>query len=171
MCNCFTKNGEGKEKQGEGGIEREREREQGQEMGTNAILWTPHQHSPEEIKLPPVWLGFSTICIVFKSESQTLSYFIGVSKEALQSISETQLFQLLSITKKSLWRSRNLKTARGASSQSVWTWKSVSVHLGRPLGLYRTVGKSSSRSWRERCKIKVNNGTNTIYRVLAVSGF
>lgn len=79
-------------------------------MGMNAILQIPHQHSPEEIKLPPVWLGFSAICIVFQSESQTLSYFTGVSKEALQSVSETQPFQLVSITKESLWRSRNCTT-------------------------------------------------------------
>lgn len=90
----------------------ERERKQGQEVGMNALLWTPHQHSPEEIKLPPVWLGFSAICIVFKSVSQTLSYFTGVSKEGLQSISETQPLPLLGMTGKSLWRSRNCHSMR-----------------------------------------------------------
>ena len=76
--------------------ERRRKKKRGEKGSRiNAFLRTPHRHSPEEIEMPPVWLGFSAICIVFKSASQTLSYFTGVSKEGLQSISETQTLPLV----------------------------------------------------------------------------
>lgn len=55
--------------------ERERKREGRKEAetrgGNESLAVDTHQHSPEEIKLPPVWLGFSAICIEFESVSQT----------------------------------------------------------------------------------------------------
>lgn len=100
--------------------EREKERGERKEAetrgGNECLAVDTHQHSPEEIKLPPVWLEFSAICIdEFESVSQTPSYFTGVRKEGLQSISETQSLPLLGMTGKSLWRSRSCRsTARGA---------------------------------------------------------
>lgn len=110
-----------KEKEKEG-----RERKQGREKRINAFLRTPHRHSPEEIEMPPVWLGFSAICIVFKSASQTLSYFTGVSKEGLQSISETQALLLVG------WAGLGRKCHSMASLfQPCTTWKVGGLGLAR----------------------------------------
>lgn len=109
---------------------RERKKERGERKeaetrgGNECLAADTHQHSPEEIKLPPVWLGFSAICIEFESVSQTPSYFTGVRKEGLQSISETQSLPLLGMTGKSLWRSRNCRStgslSRSCTTRTLW---------------------------------------------------